>query len=291
MVGRGAWLAGASLLGYVVACNVTTGPFTCADDGDCILQGTPGVCDGEGRCSYPDDACSSGYSYPAATPEVGGDCAPDPGFATGGGSTDGSAGTSSSGGETTGAIEPGSTSGETTGQLDSVGSEGSSSSGDDGLESSGGETTSSSTTGMATTGGVACPDTVGNSAEEAEVLDGCFMQVGMGTVVDGSDQDWWVLQEEDGGNCSEGLYEAFVKADGLTVCLVPQCEAGFGDTLQCLDGSSMTDIDGLDGCCGDGGVAADIQCTFNSPAALQILVYGSDAQCSEYVLGAGLAGG
>ena len=180
VVGRGAWLAGASLLGYVVACNVTTGPFTCADDSDCILQGTPGVCDGEGRCSYPDDACSSGYSYPAATPDVGGDCAPDPGTADAG--TGGPVGTSGSGDDTTGAVEPGSTSDGTTAQLDSAGSEesssssASSSSSDDGLESSdSGDSTS-------TTTGAVCEDDVPNSANEAQAFAGCVEGEGMAQV-------------------------------------------------------------------------------------------------------------
>lgn len=282
MVGRGAWLAGAALLGYVVACNATTGPFTCADDGGCILQGTPGVCDGEGRCSYPDDACSSGYSYPAATPGVGGDCAPDPGVGDAG--TD--VGTTTSDDDTTGSVEPGSTSDGTTVQLDSAGSSDGSSS-DDGLESSDGD--ASTSTGTESSGGPACADTIGDSLDDAVAFDSCSKAVGMGVIVDDADSDWWVL---DGGtDCGEGFYQAFLDTSiDLTLCLFPTCQGGQVAMVECIKGGSSTEVEGLEGCCGDGGVVVSIDCTFNGPVVPYVLVTGQGAECSEYVLGAGYLG-
>ncbi|MEM6994212.1 MAG: hypothetical protein AAF721_27100, partial [Myxococcota bacterium] len=62
-------------LGYGAGC----GPyetFACGADVDCVLSGEPGLCDPDGRCVYADGACASGWSYPAATPNVGGACVP-----------------------------------------------------------------------------------------------------------------------------------------------------------------------------------------------------------------------
>jgi len=285
VVGRGAWLAGAVLLGYVLACNVTTGPFTCQENDDCVLQGVPGVCDGEGRCSYPDDACSSGYSYPAATPGVGGDCAPDPGTA------DASTGvfpmeSTGAEGTTVGVGDDGTTEDGTTAQLDSAGSDESTSGGGQ-SESSSGAGSTSATTGGSTTGGPACPDTVGDSPSEAEVLGGCFMESGMGTIVDGDDVDWWQVGGAD--TCEDGEVEAFVKAETvLEVCLYGQCFGGNSAPIQCFEGEPEL-IDGFDACCGAGGVVADLNCGGGTSAVPYVLVRGEDAQCSAYSLLAGVA--
>lgn len=279
VVGRGAWLAGA-LLGYVVACNVTTGPFTCADDGDCILQGTPGVCDGDGRCSYPDDACSSGYSYPAATPGVGGDCAPDPGV--GDASTGGPVGTSTSDDDATGSVAPGSTGDGTTVQLDSAGSSDSASS-DDGLESSGGDVTTSTST----TAEPMCEDDVPNSADEAVVFPGCIEGAGQGTIVDSSDEDWWSLGGP-GGGCNNGEYSAALKAQGLEVCLFFQCGGIGSGPVECLVGTEAG-VSGMNGCCDSQYVVAAITCGISGNPVPRVRVMGENAECSEYLVGVGLA--
>ena len=277
VMGRGAWLVG-GLLGYALACNVTTGPFSCQEDGDCVLQSVPGICDGDGRCAYPDDECSSGFSYPAATPSVGGDCAPGPGSETAAEMGDDDS-TGSPESETTGAVEPGSTG--TTAQLDSFGTDEGS---DSGSSTGGGVvTTSTSGTGSSSDGAPMCTDQIGSTADEAETVNECYKAAEAGTIVDETDNDWWQLQGEN-GVCQDGVFEVgLMSGDQLTLCVFGECPFGGGSgQIECMGGDEAS-VEGMDGCCGDGDVVIDINCGVANAVVPHILVTGASGQCVGYM--------
>ena len=113
------WMVAGALLG--VAC-ATTPEFACAGDADCVLGSTPGICTEGGHCAYPDDDCPSGYSFPAQTPGMAGECVPGDAATSGTGDDDDddAVGTSSDGDS--------SADGESTGDRGSTGDSGSTSS-------------------------------------------------------------------------------------------------------------------------------------------------------------------
>ncbi len=75
------------------ACKATT--FTCEDEAQCKDGAAVGVCQPNGFCSFPDDACGSGQRFGAHSGELSGRCVPE-GEATSSGSSG-----SSDGGPTT----------------------------------------------------------------------------------------------------------------------------------------------------------------------------------------------
>lgn len=52
---RTAWALVVALAG--TACRFSELPFLCDDDSACVLQGEPGICEANGYCSFPDEAC------------------------------------------------------------------------------------------------------------------------------------------------------------------------------------------------------------------------------------------
>jgi hypothetical protein len=102
---------------FVPSC-LRIGPYTCDDASQCVRDGESGRCEMDGRCSFMDSSCASGWAYDRHYGEVGGTCVPEGGTSTGSSSSGASgqaAGSTSSGASNTGQTS-GETSGETTGQ-------------------------------------------------------------------------------------------------------------------------------------------------------------------------------
>jgi hypothetical protein len=78
---RGGAVFGTVLLGSILgsACSQSV-EVGCRQDDECVLSGTPGICQPDGYCSYPDPTCPSGLSYPVTTGSgLGGTCVPGSG--------------------------------------------------------------------------------------------------------------------------------------------------------------------------------------------------------------------
>ena len=229
-----ALLVGA-LVAYETACG-DTAAFACQSDTDCVLSGLPGVCDGNGRCAYPDADCPSGFSYPVATPGLAGECVP------------GGAATGSSDGGGSGHWGSGNDAG-TTLMLDGTGASDTTTSG-----SVGSGADSSSTTGALTAAdsssddaGVDCGDEHGDQIFTGTVIGGCQAEV-VSEIQSVGDLDWFALFASEG--CAAGLYEADLEqaGDSLIVCIVAGCEDASGSNAQC-EGSLHTVVSGYQACC------------------------------------------
>ncbi|HWB79934.1 MAG TPA: LamG domain-containing protein [Nannocystaceae bacterium] len=119
-----------ALLGAIASCR--SGAFACEGDDQCDAGDAQGVCQPEGVCSFPDDACASGQRYGDHSGALSGHCVP-----TGG---TGSSSTSVAESSSMSTIDP------------SI-AEGTSSSGSPGTSSGGGEATSSDGGESSSTGG------------------------------------------------------------------------------------------------------------------------------------------
>ncbi|MEM6994435.1 MAG: hypothetical protein AAF721_28225 [Myxococcota bacterium] len=239
-----AWAAVGVVLGYAASCGGTSA-FACQSDADCILTGVPGICDTTGLCAYPDQACPSGFSYPVATPDVGGDCVPGSGAAdgvTGGGDGGPDWGTGGDGDEDTTAdsvddgpvmtTADGTTSGGTTGSVTTMGA----------------ETNGGVSTGNDVDSGVSCSDEHGDEVFSATLLNGCEVNF-ESQIVDGSDVDWVGLIGP-GADCPETEYTATLTGDeALLVCVFAGCEGGAATFVDCTGSSVPAMASGLQGCC------------------------------------------
>ena len=199
--------------------------FVCSDDEQCVLAGTPGVCQPDGNCSYPDDACPSGYRYPTA---AGGDCVPTD-VATGA-ATDADAGTASA------TAPPTSTATETTSGPDTI--------------------TGPDTTTMAPTGETGVDPSTGvmpcaAEPEEPVILEAEKCQTIAETLgqLDGAkDLDHYTLAVD--ASCAISQSVDVNADDPIRACIYFDC----GDfNLLCDDGFEDSEFNGLLGCC-DGAV-------------------------------------
>ena len=59
---RRLWLLGAGIGAWIAAC-VNPSAFLCSSDAECVASGAVGQCEPSGYCSFPNDACDSGYAY------------------------------------------------------------------------------------------------------------------------------------------------------------------------------------------------------------------------------------
>lgn len=74
--------------------------YPCSDNGQCIFEGRPGVCEPPGYCAYEDGSCPSGMRFGPTADAFANDCVP-PGGVAGSGSESAATGESSSGSEAT----------------------------------------------------------------------------------------------------------------------------------------------------------------------------------------------
>jgi hypothetical protein len=73
-------------VGAVLGC--TQGRFNCVDDAGCSNGGQQGVCQSNGRCSFPDETCPSGQRYGEHAGHLSGVCVePEDDASTGGGTS------------------------------------------------------------------------------------------------------------------------------------------------------------------------------------------------------------
>ncbi len=284
---RWAWLAAGAIAGYAGACGDVSA-FACQGDADCVLTGTPGVCEA-GNCAYPDDDCPSGFAYPVATPGVGGQCVagsgatgdtgddPEPGTVDGGAGTGDGGGTAAVDGSgvddgttSTTAMTVGVTSSETATVTSDSGT-------DDGAE-----------VGSADTAPM-CSDDVGDSPLNGSPVGGCEATL-ESDIRDSSDEDWFAFFGPS-GDCPEGEYTANLddgNGVGLTVCMFAGCEGGGESSADCLDGSQPAVVLGFEGCCGGTNVVAILACPNTPEDDLDpfVAVLGNDdaATCSPYVV-------
>ncbi|MEM6992479.1 MAG: hypothetical protein AAF721_18340 [Myxococcota bacterium] len=216
----------------VAGCNAPT--FACAEDSQCVLSGTPGVCQSDGRCSYPDAECPSGYRYPVLH---GGECVP------GDGNAGTMSGTADGDGPDAGDDTPTPTSG--------AGASGDGDSGESGIDD-GVDTTVGAEDGEVddTAGPENCVDETEAGGSIPLAANGCEPLPAKGlieAVLNGSADvdDYHFIYF---GDCGDTLFHAaFVNSDDpLRACAYLDCE---GAVIDCEAGSSPETIDGMPGCC------------------------------------------
>jgi hypothetical protein len=71
----------------------------------------------------------------------------------------------------------------------------------------------------------------------------------LGTIADGSDEDWFRFHLGDNSICLLAPTVSEVADDDLEVCAFFDCDAGTGASVTCNSGSAATSPNGLDGCC------------------------------------------
>lgn len=209
------------------------GGFSCSDDVQCSLSGTPGVCLADGRCAYPDPDCTSGLALPAGAPGAdAGQCVPgDPP------ATDGMDGSSSGG------------VGVTSTEAD-------------------GTTTAPAESGHASSdSGIACSDThePNESIDSAAMIPfgiECFVEW-EGQLADPSDIDWFVVDNVT-QVCSGNV--TVVAAEGIDVCVAPQCPLGMAPEVFECDGEIRALEDGAEACCAWGNVLMFAECLGSMPS-------------------------
>lgn len=69
--------AGAALCVLAFGGCMRPAAFACAADGQCVRGAEQGVCEPAGRCSFADEACTSGRRYAELSGEQGGECVGD----------------------------------------------------------------------------------------------------------------------------------------------------------------------------------------------------------------------
>lgn len=273
-------MAGGAGVGLVVACS-TPDPFACVLDADCTLAGTPGICVSSGNCAYPDDACTSGFSYPAVTPNVGGTCVP----------VDGGTASESDGADDDDGNNPRPTSGGAGSGSDAVDDDTSTTANTSAMTAGGGVSTSGPLDDTATSEdssgpAPACVDEVGDSVITAEPLAGCEVEGGS-AIDDATDDDWWALFGP-GAECASGNFGvdlSWTSTEPLSICVLAGCEGDRESVAVCDDTSDPVSLFGYQGCCGPQTVFANLDCQGASgvdPFVLVTAASGADPVCAEY---------
>lgn len=100
---------------------------------------------------------------------------------------------------------------------------------------------------------------------------------------DGAESDWFVFSATDQIACFSGPTIEVESEIDVAVCAFVSCNAG-SNTVMCGGGSDEADSpDGLPGCCNQGSVDLDFNCTLAAANAdIFVRVTSIDAACSPY---------
>ncbi|MEM6995008.1 MAG: hypothetical protein AAF721_31130 [Myxococcota bacterium] len=277
----------AGLLAAAISCGEPAA-FSCVEDSECVLSGVEGQCQATGSCAYPDDACVSGWSYPAGAPaELAGRCIDAAGTEDGLTSSGGESTTTSGGTASTGLAVDGTTAsptdGTTTGFVTSTGGAVDSSGGG---SSSGG--TGSSEVGSSS-GGACVGDDHPDLVSDAKIVGDCSQTEIDGVIHDVDDLDFFGI-----GTCN--LPHAVVTSmgsDDVEICVVVACTLDVIPDVECgpeAQAWSLAD-EVFTGCCGTGMYEADLNCSGGGDFWAVARSTGDGTMCSDYAAGVQLQPG